>query len=102
MVGMSSANAGGVGLILGQGAKMPHASVPKNQNIKQKQCCNKFHIRLKSSPYHKKKKMTRKGRSSDVAYVLADLLRAFKKLKNGISPQLLFVVEWSHLNMTSL
>ena len=62
MVGMSSANAGGVGLILGQGAKMPHASVPKNQNIKQKQCCNKFHIRLKSSPYQKKKKNDEEGK----------------------------------------
>ena len=29
-------NAGGVGLILGQGTKIPHASWPKNQNIQQK------------------------------------------------------------------
>ena len=35
-------NAGGAGLIPGQGAKIPHASGPKNQNIKQKQYCNKF------------------------------------------------------------
>ena len=35
-------NAGGKGLILGQGAKIPHASRPENQNIKQKQYCNKF------------------------------------------------------------
>ena len=35
-------NAGGVGSIPGQGAKIPHASWPKNQNIKQKQYCNKF------------------------------------------------------------
>ena len=32
----------GVGLILGWGAKIPHALRPKNQNIKQKQCYNKF------------------------------------------------------------
>ena len=56
MVGTSPSNAGGVGWMLGQGAKMPHASVPKNQSIKQKQYCNKFHIDFKSSPYHKKKK----------------------------------------------
>ena len=32
----------GVGSIPGQEAKIPHTSWPKNQNIKQKQCCNKF------------------------------------------------------------
>ena len=31
-----------VGLIPGRGAKIPHASQPKNQNIRQKQHCNKF------------------------------------------------------------
>ena len=34
--------AGGAGSIPGQGAKIPHASGLKNQNIKQKQYCNKF------------------------------------------------------------
>ena len=43
----SPSNAGGVGLILGQGAKMPHALRPKNQNIIQKQYCNKFNKDLK-------------------------------------------------------
>ena len=33
---------GGVGLIHGQGAKTPHATWPKNQNIKQEQYCNKL------------------------------------------------------------
>ena len=64
MAGMSSANAGGVGLILGQGAKMPHASVPKNQNIKQKQCCNKLKtlkmIFIKTKQKNLKKKKNRK------------------------------------------
>ena len=36
-------NAGGAGLIPGQGAKIPHALWPKIQNTeKQKQYCNKF------------------------------------------------------------
>ena len=35
-------NAGGAGSILGRGAKIPHSYWPKNQNIKQKQYCNKF------------------------------------------------------------
>ena len=42
MVKTSPSNAGGAGLIPGQGAKIPHASGPKNQKIKQKQYCNKF------------------------------------------------------------
>ena len=33
---------GGGGLIPGWQAKVQHASQPKNQNIKQKQYCNKF------------------------------------------------------------
>ena len=36
------ANAGTAGLILGRGAKIPHASWPENRNIKQKQYCHKF------------------------------------------------------------
>ena len=39
---LSLLKAGGAGLIPGWGAKIPHASWLKNQNIKQKQCCNKF------------------------------------------------------------
>ena len=35
-------NAGHVGSIPGQGAKIPRASGPRKQNIKQKQYCNKF------------------------------------------------------------
>ena len=42
VVKTSPSNAGGAGLIPGQEAKIPHASEPKNQKIKQKQYCNKF------------------------------------------------------------
>ena len=35
-------NAGNLGLIPGRGTKIPHASWPRKQNIKQKQFCNKF------------------------------------------------------------
>ena len=48
-------NAGGEGLILLQGPKIPHASWPKNQNIKQKQYCNKFNEDFKNGPRQKKK-----------------------------------------------
>ena len=42
VAGMLPSNAGGVGSILGQRAKIPHASWPRNQSIKQKPNCNKF------------------------------------------------------------
>ena len=37
-----SSSAVGVNVIPGQGVKIPHASGPKIQNMKQKQYCNKF------------------------------------------------------------
>ena len=42
MVKTLPSNAGGVGLIPGWGAKIPQASLPRKQNIKQEQYCNKF------------------------------------------------------------
>ena len=47
MVKTLLSSAGGAGSIPGRGAKIPHALRPKNQNIKQKQCCNKFNKDLK-------------------------------------------------------
>ena len=41
VVKTSTSNARGAGSIPGQGARIPHALQPKNQNIKQKQYCNK-------------------------------------------------------------
>ena len=45
----------GVGSIPGWGIKIPLASRPKNQNIKQKQYCNKFNRGLKKWSTLKKK-----------------------------------------------
>ena len=42
---------GSVGLILCQGVKIPHASQPKNENIKQKQYWNKFNKHFKNGPH---------------------------------------------------
>ena len=53
VVETSPSNAGGAGSIPGPGAKIPHASGPKNQNIKQKQYCNKFDKDFKSGPHQK-------------------------------------------------
>ena len=46
-------NAGGAGSIPGRGAKLPRASQPKTQNIKQKQYCNKFNKDFKNGPHQK-------------------------------------------------
>ena len=53
-------NEGGAGLISAWETKMPHASWPKNQNIKQKQSCNKFSKHFKNGPRQKKKKIYNK------------------------------------------
>ena len=45
----------GAGSIPGQGAGIPHASQPKNKNIKQKQHCNKNSIKSFKNGPHKKK-----------------------------------------------
>ena len=50
MVKTSPSDAGGVGLIPCQEAKIPHASQPKNQNMKQKHC-NKFNQDFKNGPH---------------------------------------------------
>ena len=55
MVKTSPSNAGGAGSIPGWGAKIPHASRPKNQNIKQKQYCKKFNKAFKKWTTLKKK-----------------------------------------------
>ena len=47
VVKISPSNAGGEGLIPDQGTKILHTSWPENQNMKQKQHCNKFNKDLK-------------------------------------------------------
>ena len=46
-------NAGAVSSIPGRAAKIPHASQPKKQNIKQKQCCNEFKKDFKNDPHQR-------------------------------------------------
>ena len=53
MVKTLPSNVGDAGSIPGQGAEIPHASRPKNQNIKQKQYCNKFNKDFKNGPHKK-------------------------------------------------
>ena len=54
VVRTSASSAGGVGSIPRQGAKIPHALQSKNQNIKQKQYCNKFKKDFKNAPHEVK------------------------------------------------
>ena len=49
VVKTSPSNAGGLGSIPGWGLRIPHASWPKNQNTKQKQCCKKLSKDLKEA-----------------------------------------------------
>ena len=46
-------NSGDAGSTPGRGAKIPLASWPKNQNVKQKQYCNKFNKDFKNGPHQK-------------------------------------------------
>ena len=57
-------SAGGAGLIPGWGAKRLHASQPTNQNIKQKQYCNKFNKDFAEFFHQKNLKKKRKSRKS--------------------------------------
>ena len=60
MVRTSPSYVGGAGSISGE-AKIPRASGPKNQNIKQKQYCYKFSKDFKNDLYQKRlKKKTKK------------------------------------------
>ena len=54
---------GGVGPIPGQGAETPHASLPKNQNIKEKQYCNRLN---KDGIHHIQKKKKNDSAGSPV------------------------------------
>ena len=61
VVKTSPSNAESIGSMPGQGAKIPHASGPKNQNINQKQYCNKFNKDFKNGPHQKLLKKKKKA-----------------------------------------
>ena len=71
-----ASSAGGTGSI--PGAEIPHALGPKNQNIKQKQYCNKFNKDFKNGPHQKiksfKKKKKDASRRSRIAKQMLFLL----------------------------
>ena len=60
VVRTSPSSAGDVGSIPGKGTKIPHASRPKDQNIKQKQYCNKFNKDFTKGPHQKNLKKKKK------------------------------------------
>ena len=57
-------NAGGASSIPGPGDRIPHASRPKNQNIKQKQYCNKFNKDFINGPHQKKNLKNKKQKNT--------------------------------------
>lgn len=64
----------GKGSIPGWRAKIPHGSCPKNQNIKQKQYCNKFNKDFKRCPH--KKSLYKKKNQGKIPF------KAIRKKKN--------------------
>ena len=54
---------GGSSSITGWGAKIPHASWPKNRTENRKKYCNKFNNDFKKGPHQKKKKKRKKEKS---------------------------------------
>ena len=70
-----------MGLIHGQGVKIPCAVGPRNQNIKQKHCCNKFSKDFKNGPQQKilKKKKNKDQGDKNHAFlsVVPEILLAF-------------------------
>ena len=80
VVNTSPSKAGGADSFPGQGAKIPHASRPKNQNIKQKQYCNKFNKDFKNGPHQKKKKIFKKKiqNNSSTGYTVCQAQRKRK------------------------
>ena len=57
----------------GQEAKIPHASWPKTQNIKQKQYCNKLNKDFKNGP-HPNKKILKKNTPKSISCQQPDLI----------------------------
>ena len=51
VVGTWPSNARGVGLIPGQGTKIPHASGPRDQNTGHRQCHNRFNKDFRNGPH---------------------------------------------------
>ena len=64
MVKILTSSAGVMGSIPGKEAKIPHASKPTNQNIKQKQYCTKFNKDFKMVYVKKKKKKSLKKKKN--------------------------------------
>ena len=63
VVKTSPSKAEGEGSIPGGVAKIPHASRPKKQNIKQKQYCNKFNKDFLNGPHQKRKELLKKSQT---------------------------------------
>ena len=74
----------------GWGAKIPHALGPKNQTIKQEQCCNKVNKDFKNCPYQKhvkKKKKEKKNLGFGAEYFTGCLPTTFASYPVGMKLQ---------------
>ena len=88
MVKTLPSNAGDVGVIPGWGAKISPASRPKQKNMKQKQCCNKFNKGFKHGPYlKKKKKRLERKKAKHLGLLISSYIT-----KQGSSPEEVFFI----------
>ena len=86
MVKASPSRTGGVGLIPGQGTKIPHTLCPKGQDMKQKQCCGKFNKVFKKWSTLKKKIFRNKQKGSPPARTSGGCRLLLKLQEDGQLP----------------
>ena len=85
-------NSGSVSSILGQGAKIPHGSWPKNQNIKQKQYCNKLNKDFKKWSTLKKKTLKK-----TIEDIISLLFIKHAPLVHNLKIKLVKLITWASL-----
>ena len=100
MVKTSPSNAGVVGSIPGWGAKIPHASWPKNQNIKRKQYGNKFNKNFKKWSTSKKKILKKK--KGDPPYIWCISLESQCSGAGGGRWREHFIIEYFDISRTEV
>ena len=69
MVETSPPSVGVAGPIPGRGAGIPLASQPRDQGMKQKQCCGEFNKDFKSGPHQTKEKKNLKKKKKELSTV---------------------------------
>ena len=102
MVDTLPSNTGDVSFIPGTRAKIPHASGPKNQSVRQKQYCSKFNKDFKNSPHQKKKEKKRpkeSGQRTDSILCLIHIPKLQKRTFGSACTQRGWILVQGHLSI---